>query len=62
MKRTMWTVTAKGSVHHQMHFASGLTCPVKVALDPRGPRHLPTAVGRDGKLVYALPGGGEFDA
>ena len=66
----METITAEGTIPHlRIQTAAGeILAPVKLqpnkngrllAYGPDGNRVLPRPMRRDGRLVYALPGGGE---
>lgn len=54
------TRTSEGYIPHRRH-PMGFFMPVKLDLDMRNRHHgLCPPLRRDGRLVYALPGGGEF--
>ncbi len=60
MKKTTSTVTTEGPIPHYP-LSAVLVAPVKVKF-PLGVKMLPAPDRRDGKLAYALPGGGELVA
>lgn len=59
LRRTTGTLTAEGTVLHQLHMPSGVMCPVKLEIDVVKPASLHPVKRRDGGRVFALPGGGE---
>lgn len=67
MIRTFGTETTEGNIPHRMHPSGEFLCPVKLKLNEDGSwlkvNHdsIPTPERtQEGKLVYALPGGGRW--
>lgn len=60
MIRTVGTRTVDGFIPHHFNDAMGIWMPVKVVFDRRSPGGLPRVKTVKNKLVFALPGGGEW--
>ncbi len=60
MRVSRGTVTSEGVILHRKH-DQGFMAPVKIAGMPESGKD-PAPLRKDGKLVYALPGGGEWIA
>lgn len=55
------TETAEGYIPHFLR-GDGLVCPVKLCVNPLTAKFPQPPMRRNGRLVYALPGGGSFTA
>lgn len=65
MRNTKGVITAQGFVAHKWHKTLKIFMPVKLDINRlTGPRtydnHMPVLRNRQDKIVYALPGGGEY--